>query len=364
LRAEPGRRRVTISDVAARCGVSTSAVSNVLRHAYGVSPAMKAKVEAAIAELGYRPHAGARAMRGNTFTLGVLVPDLHNPFIASVVDAINEHMNDTRYVVLIGTGRATAEDQRRTIEGMVDRQVDGLILIAPEMSQQWLDDLASTVPTVVLGRHGRASAYDTVVGDDFHGAQLVVDHLVELGHHRIAHLAHSGGGLRRPHVLPQTARVDGYRQRMQERGLEAHINVITTSYTEEGGYIGAASLLRQTPRPTAIFVGADIAALGVLRAVDEAGLVVPGDVSLASYDNSSIAALPQISLTSVDQEAHLVGDTAARLLIERMDGRTAPVQLTIAPHLVVRRTSMPLNSTPDPQANAVDFATADRRPPR
>lgn len=342
MSVEPGRRRVTIKDVAAHCGVSTSAVSNVLRRASGVSPEMRAKVEQAIVDLGYRPHAGARAMRGRSYTLGILVPEnLHNPFISAVVDAITDHVDGTRYVVLIGAGRSTAQDQCRLIEGMVDRQVDGLVLIAPEMSQQWLENLASTVPTVVIGRHGRSAAYDAVVGDDVHGAHLVVDHLVGLGHRRIAHIAHGNGGLRRPHVLPQTARVDGYRERMRAHGLEECIAIATTSYSEQGGYEGADALLRQDPRPTAIFVGADIAVLGVLQAAHEAGLRVPGDLSLASYDNSSIAAIPQVDLTSVDQEAELVGQTAARLLLERIDGRSAPVFFSITPHLVERGSSAP-----------------------
>lgn len=336
---ERSRRRVTINDVAAHCGVSSSAVSNVLRDAYGVSPAMRAKVQAAIEELGYRPHAGARGMRGRSFTLGVLVPDVHNPYIAALIDAIMGYVDGTQYVVIMGTGRATSADQRRTVEGMVDRQVDGLILISPEMAQAWLDELGPAVPTVVVARHGLSTAYDSVVGDDVHGAQLVVDHLVTLGHRRIAHIAHGDGGLRAPNLLPQTARLRGYRERMREHGLEDCVSIATTGYSEEGGYVGALSLLRQEPRPTAIFIGADIAALGVLRAAAELGLSIPRDLSLVAYDNSSLAAVPQIDLSSVDQEARIVGETSVRLLLERIEGRTAPVSISVKPNLVVRGSS-------------------------
>lgn len=350
---ERSRRRVTINDVAAHCGVSSSAVSNVLRDAYGVSPTMRAKVHAAIAELGYRPHAGARGMRGRSYTLGVLVPDVHNLYIAAMIDAMMGSVDGTPYVVIMGTGRATGADQRRTVEGMVDRQVDGLILISPEMAQDWLDELGSAVPVVVVARHGRSTAYDSVVGDDVQGAQLVVDHLVSLGHRRIAHIAHGDGGLRAPNLLPQTARLRGYRERMREHGLDGGISVATTGYTEDGGYAGALFLLRQVPRPTAIFIGADIAALGVLRAAAELGLSIPQDLSLVAYDNSSIAAVPQIDLSSVDQEARLVGATAVRMLLERIDGRTAPVSFSITPHLVVRGSSAP----PGTAADADDVAT-------
>jgi LacI family transcriptional regulator len=153
---------------------------------------------------------------------------------------------------------------------------------------------------------------------------------------RIAHISTDAGGLRRPNMLPQTARLDSYRRRMAEHGLEAEIDVVATGYTEDGGYRGASALFARTPRPTAVFAGADIAALGVLRAASEAGLSIPSDLSLVAYDNSSIAALPQIDLTSVDQEASLAGRTADRLLLERIGGRTAPIHLSITPTLVVR----------------------------
>ena len=341
--ARPTRRRVTIKDVAARCGVSTSAVSNVLRHAYGVSPEMQAKVEAAIAELGYRPHAGARAMRGRSYTLGVMLADVHNPFAAELVDAILESFLGTEYQVILGPGGGQPDTQCRSVEAMVDRQVDGVILIAPMMPQDWLEDLAATVPTVVLARHGRAVGYDTVVDDDFVGAQLVVNHLVGLGHRRIAHIANGDGGLRRPHLLPQTVRIDGYRRAMCDHGLEAEIDIATETYSEEGGYRATGTLLGRKHPPTAIFAGADIAAFGVLRAAHEAGLTIPGDLSLAAYDNTSIAAIPQINLTSVDQSGHLVGQTAARLLIERIEGRTAPILFSVAPSLVVRGTTAPVH---------------------
>jgi LacI family transcriptional regulator, galactose operon repressor len=343
--ARPARRRITIKDVAAHCGVSTSAVSNVLRHAYGVSPEMQAKVETAIAELGYRPHAGARAMRGRTYTLGVLVADVHNAFLADLVDAIMGQIRDTEYQVILGPGGSRPDEQCRSIEAMVDRQVDGVVLIAPMMPQKWLEELATTVPTVVLGRHGRSPLYDTVVDDDLEGSRLVVDHLVDLGHRRIAHIA-AGSGLRAPHALPQTVRADGYRRAMQQHGLESEIDVVTETYTEEGGYRGAIALLRRPRPPTAIFAGADIAALGVLRAVHEAGLTIPADLSLAAYDNTSVAAIPQIDLTSVDQAGQLTGRTAARLLMERIDGRTAPVLFSVAPRLVVRGSTAPLPGPP------------------
>jgi LacI family transcriptional regulator len=335
-------RRVTISDVATRANVSTAAVSKVLRNAYGVSPSMQARVRQAMTELGYRPHAAARGMRGQTYTIGVLIPDVRNPFFPEIIEGISEHVDNTDYHVLLGPGGSEPDTQARITEAMIDRRMDGLVLIAPIINRRELEAMARTVPTVVIGRHGRSADFDAVVDDDLSGAGLVVDHLVQLGHHRIAHIEHKYTGRNRPTTMPQTVRAEGYRQAMRRHGLDAEIDVVGSSYSEEGGYAAARELLSRPVRPTAIFAGADVAAIGVLNAVYEAGLKVPDDVSLAGYDNTTVAKLGPVSLTSVDQDGHLMGSNAVRLLLERIEGkRQRSVLLSLSPTLVPRRTTGP-----------------------
>jgi LacI family transcriptional regulator len=340
MATEAASRRVTIADVALRANVSTAAVSKVLRNAYGVSPAMQVRVRQAMTELGYRPHTAARGMRGQTYTIGVLMPDVRNPFFPEIIEGVAEQFGGTDYQVLLGLGGSEPESQARMTEAMVDRKMDGLVLIAPIMHRRDLEATARSVPTVVIGRHGKSADYDTVVDDDLMGAGLVVDHLADLGHRRIAHIEHRERGRGRPTTMPQTVRAEGYRQAMQRRGLTAEIDVVSTSYSEEGGYSGARELLSRPVRPTAIFAGADIAAMGVLNAISEAGLAIPGDISLASYDNTTVAALGPISLTSVDQDGHLMGANAARLLLERIEAkRRRSVMLSLSPTLVPRRST-------------------------
>ena len=125
------RKRATITDVARHAGVSTAAVSKVLRNAYGVSAAMQEKVRAAITELDYRPHAAARGMRGRTYTIGVLLDNIRNAFFADILDGVRAELDDSEYTVMIGAAGFGADAQRKTIQSMVDRQMDGLILIAP-----------------------------------------------------------------------------------------------------------------------------------------------------------------------------------------------------------------------------------------
>ena len=330
-------RRVTIQDVARDAEVSVSAVSKVLRDAYGVSPQMRAKVTAAIGKLGYRPHAGARAMRGSSYTIGVMLTDLSSPYQPELIDGITRELEPSPYQEFLVAGSSSPDRQQRSIEALLDRQVDGLILISPFMSTSWLEQLGTGVPTVVLARHGGATNHDTIVSDNVEGARLVVDHLVGLGHSRIAHTSAPSLGLTRPYVASQTVRCDGYVAAMKRHSLEP--DVIETAFTEQGGYDAARQAFARPTPPTAIFAGADIAALGVLRAAAEHGLRVPEDLTVVGYDNIYASTIPQVSLTTVDQSAELTGSMSARLLLERIDGRTQPVHYVIAPRLVPRRTS-------------------------
>jgi LacI family transcriptional regulator len=337
---KPAPRRVTIVDVARHAQVSTTAVSKVLRNAYGASPAMRAKVQQAIAELGYRPSAAARGLRGQTYTIGVMLPDLRNLFFADILDGITAQLGGTDYQVLLAPGCNGEKAEARVVEAMIDRSMDGLILIAPVSTRARLNTVARSVPTVIVGRHGSAGTYDTVTDDDVAGAALVVDHLVELGHRRISHIEHHETDPVRLAEMPNAQRANGYREAMRAHGLADEIDIASTTYTQQGGYRGATELLARPRRPTAIFAGADVVALGAMEAIAEAGLSVPGDISVAGYDNSALAAFGPISLTSVDQDGRQMGANAARLVVDRIadrDRRTAQVKLS--PTLVVRRTT-------------------------
>ena len=334
-------RRVTIVDVARHARVSTTAVSKVLRNAYGASPEMRAKVRRAIDELGYRPLAAARGLRGQTYTIGVMLPDIRNPFFPEIVDGITDRLADTDYQVFLGPGGCNDEQtEARITEAMIDRGMDGIILIAPVSARSRLEHIAATVPTVVVGRHGHSPVYDTVTDDDVTGAALVVDHLVGLGHRRIAHIEHHETDPTRIVEMPNAQRADGYRRAMQAHGLADEIDIVSTVYTQQGGHEGARQLLARPQRPTAIFAGADIVAMGVLDALAEAGLSVPGDISVAGYDNTTFASFGPISLTSVDQAGREIGSNAVRLLLERIAERQkTSVQIKLSPTLVARRTT-------------------------
>ncbi len=348
----PGRR-ATLQDVARAAEVSVSAVSKVVRNAYGVSPQMRERVTVAIESLGYRPNAGARAMRGRSYTVGVVIAEFATPFQLEIAQAIADELEPTPYQVVVVAGGTTPERQKPRIEGLIDRQVDGLVLVAPWLDAASIEEIGQGLPIVTVALHGTPKHFDTVVDEEGLGARLVVDHLVALGHRRIVHTSTASGAWEGDFVLSHTARRQGFERAMREHGLEPQ--TIETYYSEEGGHEAALQAFALEPRPTAIFAGADIAALGVLRAAAEHGLRVPEDLSVVGYDNIYASTINRVSLTTVDQSGRETGVASIRMLLERINGRTEPKQFVVAPRLIVRRTSGP----PRPASVQREPATTD-----
>ncbi|GGV68905.1 LacI family transcriptional regulator [Streptomyces longisporoflavus] len=339
---------MTITDVAQHAGVSTAAVSKVLRNAYGVSAAMREKVRASMTALDYRPHAAARGMRGRTYTIGVLLDNIRNTFFADILDGVRDQLRDSDYTIMIGAAGFGARDQAKVIRSMVDRQMDGLILIAPGTPREEVLAVARDTPTVVIGHHDASDAHDSVADADAAGAALVVDHLVALGHRDIALVSSPGSRASHWKQTPEIELTRGYTQAMERHGLGDHVQICKAAYSDEGGRKAGLHLLSAARRPTAVMTGADVAALGVWRAAHDVGLRVPQDVSIAGYNNTAVADLATVQLTSVDQAGHDMGATAARLLIERVEGRRdRAVQATMTPRLVVRSSTTAPTAAPE-----------------
>lgn len=328
-------RSITIEDVALAAGVSRAAVSKVIRDAYGVSPQMRAKVEAAINELGYRPRAAARAMRGSSFTIGVEIPTVHNHFFSKIIDGATTALVDTRYQVIIAPADPHHDEGPQAIEALADRQVDGIVAISSRVPQAWLEKLAVRVPLVMIGRHHQAEHYDTLVGDDALGAELAVQHLFDLGHRRIVHLTLDEGRGAAPGT-PHMMRVVGYRQKMADLGLEPEI--VWVKPVQGESLQAARDLLSRVDAPVGILAGHDELALEVLQAVAERGLTA-AQASVVGYDDTDVAAHPMISLTSVNQSGTQMGAIAVRLLLERIAGRTASAHEVLTPRVMARNSS-------------------------
>ena len=325
----------TLHDVARDAGVSFSAVSKALRNVYGVSEAMRLRVQVSAEKLGYRPHAAARGMRGKTYTLGILVSDLHNSFFSEIFAGVAEVAGRARYQAMLGVGSAKPVTENAVIDAMIDRQMDGLLLVAPSMSPADLQVVAEEIPTVLIGVHlPTSTTFDTVNNDDELGARLIVRHLHEQGFSNVAFLTLD--------ALPEAQgttlefRERGYRDEMQRLGLGGHVQVVGASMESGDIRSTALRLLTSKRRPQAVFCWTDYVAFEVIGVAHELGLRVPDELAVIGYDNTPYCALPQHSLTSVDQSGRLLGQKATQLLLDRISGRSEPEHFVVTPTLVAR----------------------------
>lgn len=335
----------TIADVARHAGVSRAAVSKVIRNAYGVSDAMRTKVQDAITELGYRPRVAARAMRGSSYILGIETPTTSNMFLDRVIKSMTAALVGTPYRVIIAPA-GEDENSTQAIQELADYQVDGILAIGANASPDWLEEQGRQRPLVMLGRHEDSQTYDTIGDDDVLGTRLALEHLHALGHRRITHLTITTAS--HPHMrhASHSVRSRTYGEVMAELGLADFTRTVLVTPTEEAAYQRTLVLLDEPDHPTAIFAGHDELALGVLRAVAEKGLG-PADVSVVGYDDSSISSHPLVSLTTVKQSADVIGSLVAQMLLERIAGRKDAVHTVITPELRVRRSSAPPPQPPN-----------------
>ena len=326
----------TMEDVARRAGVSRALVSLVMRGSPKVSEKRRSAVERAARELGYRPNVLARNLASTrTQTIGVLLNDLHNPFFAEAVDGILESADEASYHALLATGGPTRLGEARAVETFLRFRVDGLILAGPRLPTSRITEAAATCPTVLLGRAVRGKTVDSVNNDEGLGADLAVDHLVSLGHRRIAHIDGGDGA-------GAAGRRAGYGRAMKRAGLGAQSQIVDGDFTEAGGAAGSQALLEGRQRPSAIFAANDLSAAGAMAAAAELGFRVPEDLSVVGYDNTALAAIRHVSLTTIDQPREEMGRTAFRLLLERLDGgRGEAVRHIVAPSLVARTSTAP-----------------------
>lgn len=339
--AVPDGKRPTLADLAARAGVSTALASIVMRGAKGASAATRERVLEAAREIGYRPDARARLLRSHRSHLLGVQFGLQHPFHADLVEGIYATAEPAGYQIALSAVTAGRGEQR-AVETLLDDRCEALILLGPQAPASRLTELAGQLPVVSVARHLRppVPGLEVVRTADAKGARQAVDHLVALGHRAIAHI--DGG------KAPGAAdRRRGYRTAMSRHGLTEHIRVVPGGLTEAEGAEAAQVLAASHPRPTAVLAFNDRCATGVLDVFLRSGIPVPGAISVVGFDDSHLARLAHIDLTTVGQDIPRLAHLAVDRAIARLDGRdTGTGEQVVAPHLVVRGTTAPPSTAP------------------
>lgn len=322
-----------MDDVAAAAGVSRSLVSLVMRESPRASARARKAVSEAATRLGYRRNLAASNLAARrTMTIGLLLNDLHNPWYAEVADGVQMVAERNGYRVILANGRRSPAGESRAVDTFLSSRVDGIVVAGCRLPLTRLDSLAGEVPVVSAGRALTGPALGSVSADDAEGARLAVAHLAQFGHRRIAHVDGGRGA-------GSATRRAGYIAAMRAMGLGEHVKVISGDFTEEAGNRAGRRLLREGDIPTGFFAANDLSAVGVIDALDDAGLAVPGAVSVVGYDNTAFAALNHIGLTTIDQPRHKMGQLATRMLLDALNGVGDLAHVHMQPQLVVRATT-------------------------
>lgn len=327
-------QKVTISDIARRADVSISTVSRVLRGTAGVTEPKRRAVMAAVDELNYQPNVFARGLAsGQSMAIGVLTQNFGSPFYDTILQGVVQGLRDTHYSSVFADGQWHADIEREAVQALVQRQIDGLIVLGGYLPGELLAQFAARFPVVVVGRRVAELEESCLYIDNQKAAYLATRHLIELGHRRIAHI--SG----RPDHVDAQERKQGYLQALQEAGIEPLAELMVEgNFRRQSGVLALEMLLARGTAFSAIFAANDQMAHGTRLALYRRGIRVPEDVSLVGFDDEPVAAYMIPPLTTVRQPAVELGLEAATMVLARLAGRhTLPPRLEA--ELIIREST-------------------------
>ena len=331
-----GQGKLTIKDVAKAAGVGVGTVSRVLNDRPYVNEEARLRVLNAIDQLGYRPNLVARSMRaGESKTIAFVVRDFTGAILSALADAVQNEIDPLGFSLFVASSYHDADRELALVRRFKARRVDGLIMASSsECNKDYLAELLTSSPPCVLLDRNEPLNFDAVQADHAAGAELAVQHLAELGHERIALISGEAD------VFPTRERVRGYRKALRRHRLHLDLSLCRIgSFSATFAYEQALEMLRQPMRPTAIFAGGTAMLAGVMRAAQELGLTIPGDISVIGGANSDLARYATPSITVVDWDYEALGRTAAQFLINRLKSPDHPRQRQIFETSLIVRSS-------------------------
>jgi DNA-binding LacI/PurR family transcriptional regulator len=356
--------QATINDVAREAGVSKATVSKFLNGAPYVAEETRRRIAAAIERLQFEPNRVAQGLsRRRSHCIGVIVANIGNPFYAELIRGVAEATAAKDYTLLLASTDGEPKKERPIVQAMRQQQVDGIVFASVRMADREVTKLARDGTQVILAsRNLKDADVDYVVFDSFRGAGMAVDHLLAHGHKRVAFV---GGPLS---IVNFQERLAGYHDALHRAGIEPdpRLCISTELLDVDSGYAAGRDLIALADPPTAVFAATDNLAFGVLKACHQAGWPVPERLAIIGFDNVPFGEISLVPLTSVDGHGFVIGQHAARLLIDRIVAADAkppkPAQriaMIIEPRLCVRRSC---GCTPGNEIELVGSAPTEARP--
>ncbi|MFE0758620.1 LacI family DNA-binding transcriptional regulator [Inquilinus sp. NPDC058860] len=330
------QRKTTIREVASRAGVSLGTASNVFNGKAGVAAESRRRVLEVAEALGYRPNSLAAGLRRQrTRTIGLVVPDVLNIVFNELVEHLENIALSQSYEVIIVTSREDPEREHERVRALLSRRVDGLIIVPTrDWSATEREMRHHRIPVVVLDRVAAQDRFPSVAVDNAAATRLGTEHLLGLGHRDLAFVINS------TRLWNSAARVEGYLAAMRAAGLEQRARVLLPGMTEEETRAGVLPVLTADRRPTAVFTGSNVATLGVLRAVQDAGMSIPQDLSLLAFDDFAWLTVLRPFVSAIRQPTEALAGHAWRILTAAFEAPDRPAEhIRLPAPLIVRETT-------------------------
>jgi len=342
---------IRLIDIAKKTGFSVSTVSRVLNnksHEFKIKEETKRKIKEIADELGYRPNKLARSLKLNkTCELGIIVPDVSNPFFANLVKIISKEARQVGFGIMLNDSDENVSNEERAVQTFIEKRVDGLIIAPVGLKFEHIKQLVNyKIPTVVIDRCFKDLNFDSVGVDNFKGAYLGVRYLIREGHRKIAFIQ----GI--PGTFTNDGRLEGYQQALEEAEIPYRDEyVVGDDFRALNGYLRTKTLLNLEDSPTAIFAASDLIVLGVYQAIKEEKKRIPEDISVVTFDDPFFASYLSPSLTAIQQPIKEMGIIAVKLLLERIENNNSEINhILLKPKLIIRNSVTRLDSAPKKEA--------------
>ncbi len=327
---------ITIKDVAKQAGVTAAVVSRVINDdpKLSIREETRSRVLEAVEKLEYRPNAIARSLRTKTTgTIAMIIPDITNPFFPEIIKGAQIAAAENGFSLILFNTEEDVGKQREYIELVSEKQMDGVLLASVHTDDESIDLLERyKKPYVLVNRITRNIQSSFVTVDDVYGARVAIEHLIQFGHRKIAHISgplYTDTGLQR---------LEGYRKALKKFGVEFSLDYIAESkYDEDGGYKAMKQLFSLENKPTAVFAANDLIAIGAISAIEDEGLKVPENISIVGFNDIWVAQKISPPLTSVKFPLFDMGYLASEILIKKTQGKVVcEDKMVLEPELVVR----------------------------